>query len=74
MRLAVASSPSPRRSLRRLSVLVVATATLLGALSSTDSAPPANAAPVLLSQGKPVTASSTENAGTPATAAVDGNA
>ncbi|MCS7479317.1 discoidin domain-containing protein [Umezawaea endophytica] len=75
MRLADASSPSTRRrSLRRLSVLVVATATLLGALSSTDSAPPANAAPVLLSQGKPVTASSTENAGTPATAAVDGNA
>ncbi|XVS66676.1 discoidin domain-containing protein [Actinosynnema sp. CA-299493] len=34
----------------------------------------ANAAPVLLSQGKPVTASSTEGAGTPASAAVDGNA
>ncbi|MFI9012293.1 discoidin domain-containing protein [Actinosynnema sp. NPDC053489] len=34
----------------------------------------ANAAPVLLSQGKPAAASSTEGAGTPASAAVDGNA
>ncbi|TQM79679.1 glycosyl hydrolase family 2 [Saccharothrix saharensis] len=34
----------------------------------------AQAAPVLLSQGKPATASSTEGAGTPASAAVDGNA
>ncbi|WP_328966975.1 discoidin domain-containing protein [Streptomyces sp. NBC_00239] len=33
----------------------------------------AHAAPVLLSQGKPATASSTENAGTPAGAAVDGD-
>ncbi|MDQ0306428.1 hypothetical protein J2S46_000984 [Kitasatospora herbaricolor] len=33
----------------------------------------ANAAGTLLSQGKTVTASSTENGGTPATAAVDGN-
>ena len=33
----------------------------------------AAAAPVLLSQGRPATASSTENAGTPASAAVDGN-
>ncbi|NUS63034.1 MAG: DUF1996 domain-containing protein [Saccharothrix sp.] len=35
---------------------------------------PASAAPELLSQGKPVAASSTENGGTPASAAVDGNA
>jgi hypothetical protein len=35
--------------------------------------PVAGAAPTLLSQNKPVTASSTENAGTPASAAVDGN-
>jgi hypothetical protein len=34
----------------------------------------ASAAPVLLSQGKPATASSTEGAGTPASAAVDGDA
>ncbi|WP_367129994.1 discoidin domain-containing protein [Saccharothrix sp. HUAS TT1] len=33
----------------------------------------ANAAPELLSQGKPATASSAEGAGTPASAAVDGN-
>ncbi|MEU2179504.1 discoidin domain-containing protein [Streptomyces thermolilacinus] len=33
----------------------------------------AQAAPVLLSQGKPVTASSQEHAGTPASAAVDGD-
>jgi len=33
----------------------------------------ANAAATLLSQGKPATASSTENAGTPASAAVDGD-
>jgi hypothetical protein len=35
---------------------------------------PASAAPVLLSQNKPATSSSAENAGTPASAAVDGNA
>jgi Domain of unknown function (DUF1996)/F5/8 type C domain len=35
---------------------------------------PAQAAPELLSQGRPVQVSSTENAGTPAGAAVDGNA
>jgi F5/8 type C domain len=34
---------------------------------------PAHAADTLLSQGKPATASSTENAGTPASAAVDGD-
>nr|WP_259465200.1 discoidin domain-containing protein [Streptomyces sp. TLI_171] len=37
-------------------------------------APAAQAAPTLLSQGRPATASSAENAGTPASAAVDGNA
>ncbi|MFJ9110206.1 discoidin domain-containing protein [Streptomyces sp. NPDC102283] len=45
-------------------------ATLLAFVPATQ----AEAAPVLLSQGKPVTASSEENYGTPATAAVDGNA
>jgi len=34
----------------------------------------AHAADTLLSQGKPATSSSSENAGTPAAAAVDGNA
>ncbi|MEU6956483.1 discoidin domain-containing protein [Streptomyces sp. NPDC045714] len=45
-------------------------ATLLAFVPATK----AEAAPVLLSQGKPVTASSEENYGTPATSAVDGNA
>ncbi|CAM5239047.1 hypothetical protein GCM10010329_45600 [Streptomyces spiroverticillatus] len=45
------------------------TAVLLVLLPSTS----ASAAPVLLSQGKPVTASSQESGGTPATAAVDGD-
>ncbi|MEW2277810.1 discoidin domain-containing protein [Streptomyces cyaneofuscatus] len=45
-------------------------ATLLAFVPATK----AEAAPVLLSQGKPVTASSEENYGTPATAAVDGDA
>ncbi|MBY8853338.1 discoidin domain-containing protein, partial [Saccharothrix sp. MB29] len=36
-------------------------------------ASPASAAPELLSQGRPVTASSVENGGTPVQAAVDGN-
>ncbi|GAA3491213.1 discoidin domain-containing protein [Streptomyces cremeus] len=45
------------------------TAVLLVLLPSTQ----ASAAPVLLSQGKPVTASSQESGGTPATAAVDGD-
>jgi beta-glucosidase-like glycosyl hydrolase len=54
------------RGLLLAAVLAVATAGLVG--------PPAVAAPTLLSQGKTVTASSTENAGTPASAAVDGNA
>lgn len=42
-------------------------------LATAVSVHPAGAAPTLLSQGKPVTASSTENAGTPASAAVDGD-
>ncbi|MFI8101066.1 discoidin domain-containing protein [Streptomyces sp. NPDC086023] len=46
---------------------------LLGALLALAPAPPAAAAPVLLSQGRPVTASSTEHAGTPVAAAVDGD-
>lgn len=48
---------------------------LLGAalLLSTVLAAPVSAADVLLSQGKPATASSVENGGTPASAAFDGN-
>jgi hypothetical protein len=47
---------------------------LLGGYAAIVAANPAGAAGPLLSQGRPVTASSVENAGTPAAAAVDGNA
>src|SRR5262245_20902659 len=53
------------RGLLLAALLTLATAVLVR---------PADAAPTLLSQAKPVTASSTENAGTPAAAAVDGDA
>ncbi|WP_459755871.1 discoidin domain-containing protein [Streptomyces sennicomposti] len=46
---------------------------LVAALTLAVTQSPARAAGTLLSQGKPVTASSTENGGTPATAAVDGD-
>ncbi|HEY0497267.1 MAG TPA: discoidin domain-containing protein [Kutzneria sp.] len=45
----------------------------LGASSLVATGAAAQAAPTLLSQGKTATASSTENAGAPASAAVDGN-
>lgn len=48
-------------------------AALVGALLVLLPAPAAQAAAVLLSQGKPVTASSQENYGTPASGAVDGD-
>jgi beta-glucosidase len=48
-------------------------AAVLAMVTAGLAAPSATAAPALLSQGKAVTASSTENAGTPATAVVDGN-
>ncbi|MFI1151447.1 discoidin domain-containing protein [Streptomyces sp. NPDC020817] len=49
------------------------TAALIAALLVLLPGSAAQAAPVLLSQGRPVTASSQENAGTPASAAVDGD-
>ncbi|MFD5328378.1 discoidin domain-containing protein [Streptomyces sp. NPDC127092] len=61
---------TPRRI--RGSALALVTA-LLGALLALAPAAEAEAAPVLLSQGRPVNASSQENAGTPAAAAVDGD-
>ncbi|WP_435842240.1 discoidin domain-containing protein [Streptomyces cyaneofuscatus] len=65
-------TPGPRPVTRGI---VAAMATALAAtLLAFAPATKAEAAPVLLSQGKPVTASSEENYGTPATAAVDGNA
>jgi len=55
-------------------VVAVATAVaLIAGLAVAASTVVANAGATLLSQGKPATASSTENAGTPASAAVDGD-
>lgn len=66
------SVPSRRRRAARRVLIGLAVA-LVAALSPAGVAPPAQAAPTLLSQGRPATASSTENAGTPAAAAVDGD-
>jgi len=62
-----------RRTWRRFVVAMVAV-TSLGSVTLAGSVGTASAAPALLSQGKPATASSTENSATPASAAVDGNA
>ncbi|WP_411102772.1 discoidin domain-containing protein [Streptomyces sp. cmx-4-9] len=61
------SDRPPRLAVAALAAALVAA--LLVLLPGTT----AHAAPVLLSQGKPATASSTEGAGTPASAAVDGD-
>ncbi|MFI6033315.1 discoidin domain-containing protein [Streptomyces sp. NPDC051315] len=68
-----AAPPPPRRSVRRGVVGAVVTA-LAATLLTFAPAQEAEAASVLLSQGKPVTASSQEHGGTPAADAVDGNA
>ncbi|MFI7030815.1 discoidin domain-containing protein [Microbispora rosea] len=60
----------PRTLRRGLSLMLAAALALFASVV----AGPAYAAPVLLSQGKTATASSAENAGTPASAAVDGDA
>jgi hypothetical protein len=59
----------PRNAL----VLGVVASVLAAGVAVAVSTIPANAAATLLSQNKPATASSVENAGTPASAAVDGN-
>src|SRR5262245_34757704 len=70
----VPSTTAPPRRRRRAGLVAVALAaaalltTYVVAVTGS-----ANAADSLLSQGKPATASSTENAGTPAANAVDGN-
>ncbi|MFE9559921.1 discoidin domain-containing protein [Streptomyces sp. NPDC006487] len=64
-----ASRPPRRPRLTVASLAAALIATFLVLLPSTA----ATAAPTLLSQGKPATASSIEGAGTPASAAVDGN-
>ncbi|WFF05063.1 discoidin domain-containing protein [Micromonospora sp. WMMD1076] len=60
----------PRRPARRT---VAALTALLAAVALAGPPGPARAADPLLSQGRPTTASSTENAGTPASNATDGN-
>jgi F5/8 type C domain/Beta-1,3-glucanase len=55
----------------RRAALAAAAVLLTGSISI--ALPQATAAPALLSQGKPATASSVENGGTPASAAFDGN-
>lgn len=75
------SSPSsnttgPLRSRPRAMTALIALTTVIGlalALLTAAAPPTAAAAADLLSQGRPVTASSTENDSTPASAAVDGN-
>ena len=62
----------PRRRTRLLA-LAAAAATVLTGLVVAATPNLASAQGTLLSQGKPATASSTENAGTPASDAVDGN-
>ncbi|MFC8257255.1 discoidin domain-containing protein [Streptomyces sp. NPDC057291] len=57
---------------RRTGVLAVVVGLVISLLAFVP-ATPASAAPSLLSQGRTVTSSSEENAGTPATSAVDGN-
>ncbi|MET9571570.1 discoidin domain-containing protein [Streptomyces virginiae] len=61
--------PRPRPSL----AAALATALVAALLVLLPGSTTARAAPVLLSQGKPATASSIEGAGTPASAAVDGD-
>jgi hypothetical protein len=68
--------PRPRQRSGRpylATVMAAVVALLAGYLTMVVTANTANAADTLLSQGKTATASSTENAGTPASAAVDGN-
>ncbi|MBB5873318.1 hypothetical protein F4553_006752 [Allocatelliglobosispora scoriae] len=64
------AAPRPRPARRITAAAMIAL--LIGSIMSATAAP-AQAAPALLSQGRPATASSTESAATPASAAVDGN-
>ncbi|GGV18079.1 hypothetical protein GCM10010275_69670 [Streptomyces litmocidini] len=64
-------APSPRPGPRATAAVLVTA--LLAGLLALVAAPTAQAAPALLSQGRPATASSQENGGTPASAAVDGD-
>jgi hypothetical protein len=68
-------SRSARTGRKRLRTIVLGSAVtaLIGASLTTLALRSADAAETPLSQGRPATASSTENGGTPASAAVDGN-
>jgi F5/8 type C domain/Beta-1,3-glucanase len=68
-----AVSARRRRGPALASAVLAATAVLLVAGYTAITTGPAGAASTLLSQGRPATASSTENATFPASAAVDGN-
>ncbi|MEV7344651.1 beta-1,3-glucanase family protein [Streptomyces sp. NPDC093544] len=63
----------PARHKPRTSFVIALLVALLAALLVSVAQPSAHAVDTLLSQGKPATASSTEAAGTPASAAVDGS-
>jgi hypothetical protein len=65
--------PAGRRRLGHAVLAALAAMVLLAGGLAVTSNLPASAAPTLLSQGKPTTASSTENAGTAAANATDGN-
>ncbi|MFZ3474789.1 discoidin domain-containing protein [Streptomyces sp. 4.24] len=68
------ASPRGRRPVpARRGITGAVTTALVGTLLALTPAPSASAAPVLLSQGKTVTASSQEHYGTPAADAVDGD-
>ncbi|WP_329172030.1 discoidin domain-containing protein [Streptomyces sp. NBC_01477] len=69
-----ASNRVRSRAVRTTRAAWLASAAVLALIAALfTAARPAHAAPSLLSQGRTATASSTENAGTPASAAVDGN-
>ncbi|MEU0404246.1 discoidin domain-containing protein [Streptomyces sp. NPDC006197] len=70
---AVGTRPAPPPRPRPRATAAVLVTALLAGLLALVAAPPATAAPALLSQGRPATASSQENGGTPAGAAVDGD-
>ncbi|MFF7334831.1 beta-1,3-glucanase family protein [Streptomyces sp. NPDC008150] len=63
----------PKHSTSRARLALGLAVVLIAAFFAALSPAPAHAADQLLSQGRPATASSVENAGFPATAAVDGN-
>ncbi|SEO68003.1 beta-glucosidase, partial [Actinacidiphila rubida] len=63
----------PAAPWRRRNIVAAVVTALLASLLLVVPLRSAHAADTLLSQGKTATASSTENAGTPASAAVDGN-